>query len=496
MKYTFLFLTVIILSTTILFAQETSKMQKENSTKGANGVEAPQAVEGDVVFSDGTNQLLRITDEGTSGAIQFQDGVPTDSDFKLFRNGTDLYFGTNNLSLNSNNNYWDISGNDLYSTTTGNLGIGTTSPSAKIHADGGALFEDGDVGTILNLGAGTRMHWYPIKKAFRAGTANGTDWNDANIGNFSVAFGDRTKATKTGAFAAGSQSLATGLYSVAMGVFANASGNWSTAIGNTVDASGDNSFALGTFVEAGGIHSTAIGSNTEAIGDFSTAIGRYVKVGAAATGTIFIGDNSVSSLNTATTANRFSARFDGGYRFFTKSDLSTGALMNNGANSWSTISDSTKKENFKVVDGEEILNKISKFNLTSWNYKTQDPAQFRHYGPMAQDFYLAFGNDGVGTIGNDTTIASADFDGINLIAIQALEQRTRNQEASIKELHSKIEVLAKQNHELQKLNAEYRNQNSEFRSTNLELRKEIDQIKQVITSISNHNSNISLASSK
>ncbi|MEJ2543007.1 MAG: tail fiber domain-containing protein, partial [Calditrichaceae bacterium] len=108
---------------------------------------------------------------------------------------------------------------------------------------------------------------------------------------------------------------------------------------------------------------------------------------------------------------------------------------------WSTISDSTKKENFKQVDGEEFLNKISLFKLTSWNYKGQDPANYRHYGPMAQDFYAAFGNDGIGTIGNDTTLASADFDGINFIAIQALEKRTTDLKSENEKLKSELSEL-------------------------------------------------------
>jgi len=57
--------------------------------------------------------------------------------------------------------------------------------------------------------------------------------------------------------------------------------------------------------------------------------------------------------------------------------------------------------------------------LGSWNYKIQDK-QKRHYGPMAQEFHANFGNDGMGKIGNDTTIATADIDGVMMIAIQAL----------------------------------------------------------------------------
>jgi hypothetical protein len=43
---------------------------------------------------------------------------------------------------------------------------------------------------------------------------------------------------------------------------------------------------------------------------------------------------------------------------------------------------------------------------------------------MAQDFFAAFGQDGVGQIGTETTINSGDLAGILMIAVQALEKRT------------------------------------------------------------------------
>ena len=43
---------------------------------------------------------------------------------------------------------------------------------------------------------------------------------------------------------------------------------------------------------------------------------------------------------------------------------------------------------------------------------------------MAQDFYAAFGHDGLGQIGSETTINSGDMAGILMIAVQALEKRT------------------------------------------------------------------------
>src|SRR5499433_4442369 len=67
-------------------------------------------------------------------------------------------------------------------------------------------------------------------------------------------------------------------------------------------------------------------------------------------------------------------------------------------------SDKTQEENFQPVDGEEVLGKIRGLELSSWNFIGHDPKEFRHYGPMAQDFFAAFGHDGVGRIGSETTI--------------------------------------------------------------------------------------------
>jgi hypothetical protein len=100
-------------------------------------------------------------------------------------------------------------------------------------------------------------------------------------------------------------------------------------------------------------------------------------------------------------------------------------------------SDKTQKENFQPVDGEEVLGKIRGFELSSWHFIGHDPKQFRHYGPMAQDFFAPFGYDGVGQIGSETTINSGDMAGILMIAVQALEKRT----AELKQKQAQIAVL-------------------------------------------------------
>ncbi len=60
---------------------------------------------------------------------------------------------------------------------------------------------------------------------------------------------------------------------------------------------------------------------------------------------------------------------------------------------------------------------------------------------MAQDFFAAFGHDGVGTVGTDTTITSTDMDGILMIAAQALEKRTDALRAENAELKTRLELL-------------------------------------------------------
>jgi hypothetical protein len=97
------------------------------------------------------------------------------------------------------------------------------------------------------------------------------------------------------------------------------------------------------------------------------------------------------------------------------------------------------KENFHAVDGESVLKKVGGLNLTSWNYIGHNPQQFRHYGPVAEEFFAAFGQDAVGTIGTPTTINSGDLEGILMVAVQALERRT----AENADLRARIEALEK-----------------------------------------------------
>lgn len=323
----------------------------------------------------------------------------------------------------------------LCSRAGGQVGIGTTTPNqnAVLHLEAGTtkglLVTGTGTGDLMpSLSHGTRMMFFPFNGAFRVGYANFDYWDGANVGDYSVAMGYAGRAK--------------GDYSTAIGFNAQAMGHYSTCLGYTSEAGGDYSFSIGNLNFVTGSRAIAIGSNLQSSGNYSIALGSYVNT-SGFEGSLTIGDRSTTNVMQTFVSNGMRCRFANGYRFFTNADANIGALLNGNQNAWSTLSDIRLKENFLPVDGEEFLTRIAGLPQYSWNYKGQDPKILRHYGPMAQDFYKAFGRDELGTIGDDTTINQADFDGVNLIAIQALERRTSALQKENSELKARLERLEK-----------------------------------------------------
>ncbi|MGH2684692.1 MAG: tail fiber domain-containing protein [Actinomycetota bacterium] len=132
--------------------------------------------------------------------------------------------------------------------------------------------------------------------------------------------------------------------------------------------------------------------------------------------------------------DEFAARATGGVRFVTAVDGTStptaGVSVAAGGTSWSALSDEESKENVVPVDGREILDSLLEVPIATWNARTQDPS-IRHIGPMAQDFYAAFG------VGEDERhITTIDADGVALAAIQGLGEITAEQEETIAELRA------------------------------------------------------------
>jgi hypothetical protein len=295
----------------------------------------------------------------------------------------------------------------LSNISSAQVGIGTTQPQAMLHVHDGSVMSSTPPLDPINSPyynpafpdpVEYRMKWFHDKGAFRSmGFHTGSGALDPAItGKYSFASGFECFATGVGATAFGLKTLASGRASLASGESSSATAFCAFAHGESAIANGANSVALGTLVSTN-----------------------------AKTGAFVFGDGSKNMQLASSADNQMSMRFTGGYQFYTNSQLSVGVSLPAGGNSWQVVSDRNKKENFSPVDGEAFLEKIGKMPLSSWNYKGQDPKHFRHYGPMAQDFFDAFGHDSYGTIGTDTTINQADFEGVNLIAIQALVKRTQ-----------------------------------------------------------------------
>ncbi|HEX2188965.1 MAG TPA: tail fiber domain-containing protein [Longimicrobiaceae bacterium] len=255
-----------------------------------------------------------------------------------------------------------------------------------VRKDGGLASRGDDfVGPIPMEGTGTRLMWYPGKGAFRAGRVNGTQWNDSNVGMYSVALGFNSRA------------------------------------------SGDNTFAAGPGSTASQGSAVAIGENNTANSYASVALGYHAHSNQKP-GSFVFGDFSTPDSIRSGANNQATFRVAGGFRIFTNANLLSGVTIAANGSSWDVVSDRRRKENFLPLDGEDLLRRLRGVPVTSWNYVAQG-RQVRHVGPMAQDWHRAFGLSG-----DSLTINSGDFDGVNLAAVQALERRTAEQGARIQAL--------------------------------------------------------------
>ncbi|OFX29558.1 MAG: hypothetical protein A2W92_02990 [Bacteroidetes bacterium GWA2_42_15] len=332
--------------------------------------------------------------------------------------------------------------NGAYSTAFGLIntasGFGSTSFGNSTTASGDGSVSMGE-GSLASGANSTAMGFRTLASGI-VSTAMGQGTTAS--GAYSVAMGNVTVASGPGSTSLGDDTDATGATSIATGFRTLASGIVSTAMGQTTTAGGSYSTAMGINTTANGTASTAMGFGTTADGDYSTAMGVNVSTNHK-TGSFIIGDTSPTTAN-CDVNNQVMMRFNGGYKLYSNGACTIGTELVSGGNAWAAISDSTKKENFIPADGDYFLTSLSKLKLGSWNYKSQNPKDFRHYGPMAQEIFHYFGNDGMGKIGCDTLLNSSDMDGIMMICLKALEERTN-------QLQNKTRELEKANQRLEEL---------------------------------------------
>jgi hypothetical protein len=168
----------------------------------------------------------------------------------------------------------------LFNAAAQNVGIGTSTPVARLHvADSNVLFT-GPAGFLPAIpgappvnGPGTRMMWYPDKAAFRVGQVNNKQWDKDSIGMNSFAAGFNTRASQPGAVSIGGETNASGINAASFGYGTTASGNTATSMGYLTVASGSGATSMGFQTNASGVDATSMGLQTTASGDNSTSMG-------------------------------------------------------------------------------------------------------------------------------------------------------------------------------------------------------------------------------
>jgi len=233
--------------------------------------------------------------------------------------------------------------------------------------------------------------------------------------------------------AGGYDNTTTAPYSSIGGGQGNQTGNqWATIAGGQVN------LATGAFSAVGGGYNNNAsntyatipgGYNNVATGAYSFAAGYMAR--ALNSGAFVWNDSSGAGLQ-SNASNQFLVRAAGGVYFGTNPNGvppfyggTTGCFISGGGGGWTCTSDVNTKANFTAVNSRQVLEQVASLPISSWNFKTQEDS-IRHIGPMAQDFYAAFG------MGEDERyINGLDADGVSLAAIQGLYSMVQEKDTKL-----------------------------------------------------------------
>jgi trimeric autotransporter adhesin len=248
-----------------------------------------------------------------------------------------------------------------------------------------------------------------------AGDQNSVSGNEAFIGGGMlnavsgaegfIGSGGGNTITPTASYATilgGNRNSVSGEYASILGGFGNsASGAYAIVAGGDADT------AAGSLTFAAGYHADAGHNGSFVWSDYSS-------------GSAMLKDSAL---------NQFLVRASGGTYLYSNEAATSGVMLAAGSSTWASLSDRNAKTNIVPLDEGSILAKVAALPIDRWSYKSERGV--RHVGPMAQDFYAAFGT-GV----DDRHITSIDEDGIALAAIQALHRENAGLHADDLGLHA------------------------------------------------------------
>ena len=387
------------------------------------------------VASDGT-----LTGDGTGSApLGLADGAVTGpklSDFGASAGQVLKFDGSNWAAADDKDTTYsagtglNLSGNE-FSLDTALTDSRYLAPDAN---GGFALAGESSGGPIPAEGAGTRLMWYPGKAALRVGGVSGSQWDDGNVGQSSVAMGVNT--------------IASGGVSLATGSFTTASANFSTAMGYATTASGDYSTAMGVSTIARGFGSLAVGEGTRALANHMVAIGRYnsptgVSGSNAPDRPLFVVGNGSSN------ANRSYA-----LQLRANGDLHLSGLMQLGAFPSSTgtgvcvttngtlancSSSARYKEEIHELDSRAATSIVEKLRPVTFRWKESG---LEDLGLIAED--LAELEPRLVTYNSDGEIEGIKYSHLSAMLVGALQEMQLHYDATFAAQQAQIEALSEQ----------------------------------------------------
>ncbi|MBN1889354.1 MAG: tail fiber domain-containing protein [Thermoflexales bacterium] len=316
-------------------------------------------------------------------------------------------------------------------------GAGGGTPNLVGGYSGNVISDTVQGGTIGGGGGELSGTPYPNRVTASFATLGGGLGNLATADYAAVGGGRNNRATGWAATVGGgvsnqaidrSATVGGGEYNIASSFMATVGGGYSNmALHDYATVGG------GIYNEATNEYATVPGGySNSAQGMYSFAAGRRAK--ANHDGAFVWGDGTDAEV-ASTAPNQFVVRASGGITLYSSGDLSSGTALPSGSGSWATLSDRAAKANLEPVDGTAVLETVARLPISTWNYKSQ-AERVRHMGPMAQDFYAAFG---LGE--SERYISSVDADGVALAAIQGLHTRIETLEADNAELRARLDAL-------------------------------------------------------
>ncbi len=255
-----------------------------------------QAVVRDATGTPATNQsmtvLVRIIAGGPSGSVLYNEvhtvtsnaqgvitfpvgGGTSGANFQAIDWSTQNHWIDIQVDLTGGSNYTQVGTSKLQfvpyamyalnSAEAGNAGIFAKNGTVISNGNGDNVNDDFIFGSSqldyfsINSPLNARMFYDKSKRAFRAGFTFDDEWDEANVGDYSVGFGEGGIASGRNSFSMGRNANATGLEAVAFGTNAGGFGNYSRGFGVNARAFGVNATAIGRQLTANSMAEIQLG---------------------------------------------------------------------------------------------------------------------------------------------------------------------------------------------------------------------------------------------